>query len=75
VNFEGAGSAEARRFGADGALMRLRDYRADDLRLDAVHAVIDGPAGHILKELAGAHSGIGDLVVPVDALAVVGVQH
>jgi maltooligosyltrehalose trehalohydrolase len=52
VNFDGPGSDEVRRFVVDNALMWLRDYHADGLRLDAVHAIIDESARHILEELA-----------------------
>jgi maltooligosyltrehalose trehalohydrolase len=52
VNFEAEGSAEARRFFIDNALMWLREYHFDGLRLDAVHAFIDRSAIHILEELA-----------------------
>jgi len=38
VNLEDAGSHEVRRFFCDNALMWLRDYHFDGLRLDAVHA-------------------------------------
>jgi maltooligosyltrehalose trehalohydrolase len=52
VNFDGPGSAEVRRFVIDNALMWLRDYHCDALRLDAVHAIVDESATHILEELA-----------------------
>ncbi|MHA6695084.1 malto-oligosyltrehalose trehalohydrolase [Homoserinimonas sp. A520] len=52
VNFDGPGSDEVRRFVIDNALMWLRDYRVDGLRLDAVHALVDSRATHILEELA-----------------------
>jgi maltooligosyltrehalose trehalohydrolase len=51
VNFDGAGSDEVRRFFCDNALMWLRDYHFDGLRLDAVHAIIDTSAQHILEQL------------------------
>lgn len=51
VNFDGPGSHEVRRFVVDNALMWLRDYHADGLRLDAVHAIVDESARHILEEL------------------------
>ena len=35
----------------DNALMWLRDYHCDGLRLDAVHAIVDDSAVHILEEL------------------------
>ncbi|HUF91415.1 MAG TPA: malto-oligosyltrehalose trehalohydrolase, partial [Candidatus Limnocylindria bacterium] len=52
VNLDGPGSDGMRRFICDNALMWLRDYHADGLRLDAVHAFIDTSAVHILEQLA-----------------------
>jgi maltooligosyltrehalose trehalohydrolase len=52
VNFDAAGSDEVRRFFIDNALMWLRDYHLDGLRLDAVHALADTSAIHILEEIA-----------------------
>jgi maltooligosyltrehalose trehalohydrolase len=51
VNFDGPGSDEVRRFFCDNALMWLRDYHFDGLRLDAVHAIIDTSAVHFLEQL------------------------
>jgi len=59
VNFDDAGSDEVRRFVIDNALMWLRDYHVDGLRLDAVHAMFDGSATHILEELAEAVHVLG----------------
>jgi maltooligosyltrehalose trehalohydrolase len=52
VNFDGPLSYEVRRFFIDNALMWLRDYHVDGLRLDAVHAIVDLSAVHILEQLA-----------------------
>ena len=52
LNFDGEGSDEVRRFFCDNALMWLRDYHFDGLRLDAVHAIYDRSAVHILEQLA-----------------------
>ncbi len=54
VNLDAAGSDEVRRFIVDNALMWLRDYHCDGLRLDAVHALKDDRALHILEELSAA---------------------
>ncbi len=54
VNLGDAGADEVRRFIIDNALMWLRDYHLDGLRIDAVHAFIDLTAVHILEELAVA---------------------
>jgi maltooligosyltrehalose trehalohydrolase len=51
VNFDGEGSDEVRRFFFDNALMWLRDYHFDGLRLDAVHAIVDTSAVNFLEEL------------------------
>lgn len=52
INFTGPGSDEVRRFFIDNAVMWFRDYHVDGLRLDAVHAIIDTSAVHILEQLA-----------------------
>jgi maltooligosyltrehalose trehalohydrolase len=52
VNYDGPLSDAVRRFVIDNALMWLRDYRFDGLRLDAVHAIFCFEATHILEELA-----------------------
>ena len=52
VNLDDAGSDEVRRFFCDNALMWLRDYHFDGLRLDAVHALIDTSACHFLEQLS-----------------------
>jgi maltooligosyltrehalose trehalohydrolase len=52
VNSDRRGSTEVRRFLCDNALMWLRDYHFDGLRLDAVHAIVDSSAIHFLEQLA-----------------------
>lgn len=52
VNFEDAGSDEVRRFFSDNALMWLRDYHIDGLRLDAVHEFTDRSAIHFMEQLS-----------------------
>ncbi len=52
VNLAGPHSDEVRQFCIDNALMWLRDYHADGLRLDAVHAFYDPGAVHILEDMA-----------------------
>ncbi len=51
LNFDDRGSDEVRRFFCDNALMWLRDYRFDGLRLDAVHAILDTSAEPFLEQL------------------------
>ncbi len=46
--------AAVRAYIVQNALMWLRDYHVDGLRLDAVHALKDGQPVHILQELAEA---------------------
>jgi maltooligosyltrehalose trehalohydrolase len=43
---------EVRRYIVENALMWLRDYHVDGLRLDAVHTVFDDGPQHVLAELA-----------------------
>ena len=52
VNLEDAGSQEVRRFFCDNALMWLRDYHFDGLRLDAVHAYMDRSAINFMEQLS-----------------------
>lgn len=52
VNFDGPDSDEVRRFFLDNALMWLRDYHFDGLRIDAIHAIVDTSAVHVLEEMA-----------------------
>ncbi|HTR41254.1 MAG TPA: malto-oligosyltrehalose trehalohydrolase [Pseudomonadales bacterium] len=51
INFDGPESGEVRRFFCDNALMWLRDFHFDGLRLDAVHGIVDTSATHILEQL------------------------
>ncbi len=53
VNFDGPGSDEVRRFFIDNAIMWMRDYHVDALRLDAVQGIIDTSAVHFLEQLSG----------------------
>ncbi|HLL61892.1 MAG TPA: malto-oligosyltrehalose trehalohydrolase [Propionibacteriaceae bacterium] len=50
-NLDGADSDEVRRYIIDNALMFLTDYHVDGLRLDAVHALHDTRAVHLLEEM------------------------
>jgi maltooligosyltrehalose trehalohydrolase len=54
VNLDGHRSDEVRAFIVENALMWLRDFHCDGLRLDAVHALADSRAIHLLEELTGA---------------------
>ncbi|MFJ4851026.1 MULTISPECIES: malto-oligosyltrehalose trehalohydrolase [unclassified Streptomyces] len=54
VNLDAPGSDEVRDFLVGSALAWLRDYRLDGLRLDAVHALVDTRAVHLLEELSTA---------------------
>ena len=52
MNLDQPGSDEVREFIISNALMWLRDFHLDGLRLDAVHALADNRALHLLEELA-----------------------
>ncbi len=58
VNLDQAASDEVRSFIVGNALMWLGDYHLDGLRLDAVHALQDQRAVHLLEELAVAVDGL-----------------
>jgi maltooligosyltrehalose trehalohydrolase len=59
VNLDQAGSDEVRKYIIDNALMWLRDYHIDGLRLDAVHALVDERATHLLEDLAVTVQALG----------------
>jgi maltooligosyltrehalose trehalohydrolase len=59
VNLDDRGSDEVRRFICDNALQWIRDYHIDGLRLDAVHALADRSATHVLEQLAGEVHRVG----------------
>jgi maltooligosyltrehalose trehalohydrolase len=52
INIADADSDEVRDYIIGCALRWMRDFHADGLRLDAVHALVDTTAFHILEELA-----------------------
>ncbi|MFE7873072.1 malto-oligosyltrehalose trehalohydrolase [Micromonospora humida] len=52
VNLDGPHSDGVRRYIVDSVLMWLRDYHVDGLRLDAVHAMPDSRATHVLEQVA-----------------------
>ncbi|MDR5700500.1 malto-oligosyltrehalose trehalohydrolase [Agromyces aerolatus] len=52
MNLDGEDSDEVREYIIENALMWLRDHHVDGLRLDAVHALVDHRAVHLLEELA-----------------------
>jgi malto-oligosyltrehalose trehalohydrolase len=58
VNLDQPGSDEVRAFLIGNALMWLRDFHIDGLRLDAVHAFHDYRALHFLEELAIAAASL-----------------
>jgi maltooligosyltrehalose trehalohydrolase len=54
VRFGDARAGGVRRFFLDNARMWVRDFHADGLRLDAVHAIYDRSPRHVLEEIRGA---------------------
>ncbi|HSP39180.1 MAG TPA: malto-oligosyltrehalose trehalohydrolase [Frankiaceae bacterium] len=59
VNLDAPGSDGVRAFILDNARMWLRDFHIDGLRLDAVHALADERAIHVLEELAATVEQLG----------------
>ncbi|HVN30044.1 MAG TPA: alpha-amylase family glycosyl hydrolase, partial [Candidatus Binataceae bacterium] len=52
LNYDGPYSYGMRRYVIDNALLWLREYHIDALRLDAVHAIFDFGAKHVLAEMS-----------------------
>jgi maltooligosyltrehalose trehalohydrolase len=53
VNFDDADSGGVREWALQNAEMWVRDLHIDGLRVDAVHAIYDAGARHVLAELTG----------------------
>jgi len=62
VNLDQPGSDEVRAFLIENALMWLRDYHLDGLRLDAVHALEDHRALNFLEQLASEVQALAALL-------------
>ncbi|MDQ6744012.1 MAG: malto-oligosyltrehalose trehalohydrolase [Candidatus Dormibacteraeota bacterium] len=60
LNFDGRSARPVRDFVIENALMWLRDYHLDGLRLDAVHAIVDSSRRHIVEELASRVHELGE---------------
>ena len=58
VNLDGEGSREVRRFLIESCTTWLRDYGADGLRLDAIHALRDDSERHFVAELTDTVHGL-----------------
>jgi maltooligosyltrehalose trehalohydrolase len=70
VNIADAGADDVRRYIIECALRWMRDFGADGLRLDAVHALVDTTAFHILEELAAETDALaGRLGRPLSLIA------
>jgi hypothetical protein len=59
VNLDGRWAGTVRRFIVENALHWLRHYHLDGLRLDAVHALVDDSAVHLLEELRSEVAALG----------------
>jgi maltooligosyltrehalose trehalohydrolase len=62
INLAGPDADEVRRYIIDCALRWMRDFHADGLRLDAVHALVDNTAIHILEEMAAETDALSAIV-------------
>ena len=60
VNIAEAEADTVRRYILDCALRWMRDFHADGLRLDAVHALVDTTAINVLEELAGETDALAE---------------
>ncbi|MFP4543483.1 MAG: malto-oligosyltrehalose trehalohydrolase [Candidatus Kapaibacterium sp.] len=52
INFDGPYSDGVRNYFVQNALMWLRDFHIDGLRLDAIHSIFDFSAKHIMAEIS-----------------------
>ncbi|HJR78332.1 MAG TPA: malto-oligosyltrehalose trehalohydrolase [Nitrospiraceae bacterium] len=59
VNYDGRGSDPVRAFVLDNVRMWIEDYHFDGLRLDAVHAIYDFGARHILQDIKETADQVG----------------
>jgi maltooligosyltrehalose trehalohydrolase len=59
LNLDGEQSRPVRDYIIDNALMWLREFHLDGLRLDAVHALQDASAPHLLAELSSRVADLG----------------
>lgn len=60
VNLDGPGSDRVRAFFTDNVRQWFADYHLDGLRLDAVHALHDDQAVHLLEEMAAIADQISE---------------
>jgi maltooligosyltrehalose trehalohydrolase len=54
INFDGEGARTVRDFYVHNALYWIEEFHLDGLRMDAVHAIADDSATHIVAEIAAA---------------------
>jgi maltooligosyltrehalose trehalohydrolase len=70
LNYDGERSDPVREWAIQNAEMWVRDYRIDGLRLDAVHAILDGSPTHLVAELtARVHAIRQDALVIAESNA------
>jgi maltooligosyltrehalose trehalohydrolase len=60
INFDDAWCDGVRQYCIQNALHWLRDFHIDGLRLDAIHAIYDFSAKHVLAEMAEAVADLSD---------------
>ncbi|MUL84584.1 MULTISPECIES: malto-oligosyltrehalose trehalohydrolase [unclassified Mycolicibacterium] len=70
INLSDADAGEVRAYIVDCTLRWMRDFHVDGLRLDAVHALVDNTAIHLLEELAAETDDLAkDLGRPLSLIA------
>lgn len=63
VNFDGPDCGAVREWAIQNACMWVRDFHIDGLRIDAVHAIIDHGARHVLSEMTERVHATGPAIV------------
>ena len=65
INFDDAGADGVREWVLQSAAGWIRDFHLDGLRLDAIHAIVDGSATHVVRALTARVHGLAPAAVVI----------